>query len=248
MIRVSACLMGITLVATPAFAGSSIYACDNFGLVYQIDVDSLATTTLGAPGSGALSIAPGRNSDEMFAQDHSGQMQVFNTTTLSSSPTGMSIVGNSFCSGNDGYWYTNSFNNDAASLVRFVPDDPFAPQTYLGSGAVGYAGDLAEFGGQIWGATASSEIVRVDRNTGAQTSVGISLANVYGLAFTHDGRLFAGDVFGDIYEVNLNTHAMTLRGNVGIVIFDMSSELGVPAPGAASLLGVAGLIAARRRR
>jgi len=222
-----------------------IYASDG-NAIYRVDVDaqSAPSTTLLRQNAGAFSIAAGNTSDEIFVNDFVDMYSYTISTDTLSGWTGVSVGGNAFGEGLDGFWYMGASN----FIIRNIPDDPnFAPVTIGGQPDL-FAGDFATANdGTSYGAM-NGGISIIDKQTAAQTPFS-PLAGMWGLAFTNDGRMFAGASNGDLFQVNLGNGAATLVGNLGFSIADLASERGViPAPGTGALVGMAAAIVARRRR
>jgi len=92
--------------------------------------------------------------------------------------------------------------------------------------------------------------VTIDPTTGAATSVGSTgLRNPTGLAFDPtSGTLFGVDnTTGELVTIDPTTGAATVVGATGFRNIQ-GLAFAVPTPGAAAVLGLGGLFAARRRR
>jgi hypothetical protein len=231
---------------SPCAHGASIYAATSVGLV-EIDVDAVGgpAATLIDGAVNTFSIAGGPATDRLYVQQFGGDILDYDVNTLSGVTTGANIGGATFGEGLDGFWYASETVGNG--LDRVTPGSP-APGVYLGDGPHFYAGDLAASNSAVLYGSSGDGVVIVDKTDGSQTLLPGSITNLWGLAFTIDGRFFGALGSGAVYELDPNTGAGTFLGNVPYQIYDLASERGVPSPGALTLLAPAAVVATRRRR
>lgn len=225
--------------------GAFVYASDGSS-IYKVNVDAMGgpTATLLRANAGAFNLSAGSNSDQLYVHNGADMYTYTISTDTLSGPTGVSVGGNAFGEGLDGYWYMGASN----FIIRHQPENTgFTPVNLAGSPDM-FAGDLATANdGTTYGAM-NAGISIINKSTGAQSAFS-GPAGMWGLAFTNDGRMIVGSSTGDLFNVNLVTGIPTLLGNIGFSIGDLASERGViPAPGAGALVGLALASASRRRR
>lgn len=242
--------LGLIMVAGSALVaaranGAFVYASDG-NSIYKVNVDAMGgpTAALLRANAGAFNLSAGGNSDQLYVHDGGSMYTYAISTDTLSGPTGVSVGGNAFGEGLDGYWYMGASN----FIIRHEPENTSFTPVVTGGQPDLFAGDFATANdGTSYGAM-NGGISIINKNTAAQTPFS-PLAGMWGLAFTNDGRMIAGSSSGDLYNVNLVTGVPTLLGNIGFSIGDLASERGVivPAPGAGALLGLA-LVGARGGR
>lgn len=243
------CAAALLVAGAPGAWAHTIYACSSNGGLFGIDVDNnLAITTYRSNTSGydAYSIAAGDLPGTLFVQKWwMGAVERFDLGSLQSTPTGAQLFGLAFGEGMDGFWYSNESGPNA--LDRVQPGSAtFVPQ-FLGNGAYAFAGDIAaDAAGVLYGTNMNHELVTLSKTTGAQQVVISNTPTLYGLAFTSDGRLFAGAPSGMVYQVTGG--ALVPVGNVGFSIYDLASERSIPEPASLALVGLSSAAALRRRR
>lgn len=156
--------------------------------------------------------------------------------------------GGSFMGG--AYWYTINDGTGADGLYRY--DVGAGTTTFIGdTGLTGIEGLAADASGTIYAADNSSDsLYTLDAATGAASLVGaftFDVGGVGGIDFAPDGTLLYSTSSGDLYELDATDASVLVSyGDIGPNISALSYR--VPAPGAAALLGLGGLVATRRRR
>lgn len=92
----------------------------------------------------------------------------------------------------------------------------------------------------------SESLYSIDLTGGGATEIGALdiVDNTRGIQYVN-GTLYAVSNTGSLYSIDTATAASTLIGNVG---FSVDAFAAVPAPGGVACIGLAGLVAVRRRR
>lgn len=271
------CGLVAMLAGAPGAAASVIYYNTAGGTaIRSVDVDAGGLpTTLLLNSDSPQGLARGAGANELYYDSindfrtYAHTVGSFNSMALLPGGLETTIGGPvGATEGLDGYWYSLPDPNDPANpaLVRTDPLSASDPGLWLGDWTVNgsqLTGDLATSAdGRLWGVTGNNELVTISKSTGLYTSVigtiidqgtglpvawnGASLPT--GMAFTQDGRLFIAGHGGDLYNVSTLTGVATFVGMVDAGVYDMASELSVPAPGAASVGWAVLLMAGRRRR
>jgi MYXO-CTERM domain-containing protein len=158
-------------------------------------------------------------------------------------------------SGLQGLAYINSSEIAAmdASGVNINFFDPFTGSFVRSfAAAAGTVEGLAYDGGNTLYQLDSGQIVASDVNTGSTL---FTLANPAsgdpfgGTGINYDsGMLVLGSANGNWYKIDALNGTLLDTGNNGLTMYGLATLTAVPAPGALALLGLAGLVGARRRR
>ncbi|MCO6436718.1 MAG: hypothetical protein J5J06_06485 [Phycisphaerae bacterium] len=197
---------------------TKIYAIKNGGELYEIDPDAATTTNVGSV-PGGYAIAPGPTPNSLYVTTASGILTIFDVVSGLGSSVGPGALPLGISEGRDGWLYSIDF----ADLYRTNPGT--GASTFIGSGANVYAGDIAanecgDLFGVPWG-----NLVRVDKISGAQTVVGFNGMVFWGLAFSLDGRLWAAEPYGQLFQLDPDTGAVIDSPmNLGFTPLDMASQ------------------------
>lgn len=107
--------------------------------------------------------------------------------------------------------------------------------------------------GDMFGYDSTSEaLYSIDKNDGSATLIGasgLSLGTIGGMDFSEDGSTLLLSQGDDFYYVDPSDGSFSFIEDIGTFNTSaLSYRMGIPAPGTAALLGLAGFTAARRRR
>ena len=187
-------------------AAPTIYIDDSAGRLGIVDVQTGATTIVGATGVTFTDIAFAPNGD-LFGLSFTGFYRI-NPQTASVAFIGNHGIpeGNALVFDSDGTLY--AAGAQSTSLFRI---DPLSG-TAVALGNIGYhsAGDLAFKDGALYLSSATNELIRISLSTYTGTSVGpIGFNSVFGLATGINGVLY-GISGTRIFSVNTATGAGTL--------------------------------------
>ncbi len=135
--------------------------------------------------------------------------------TMNASPIGLG-------EGRDGFLY----GGDSAALFKFDPLDPFGVFLGVEPAVSPYAGDFAaDLSGTLFGIRNDGDLVTIDKDNGAQTVIGPSLA-FWGLSFSRDGRLWGSRASnGNLYQIDPMTGAATFVMATVPGMADLASQL-----------------------
>lgn len=108
-----------------------------------------------------------------------------------------------------------TFAATADTLYNIVLSGPGA-DTKIGSINTSEAVvDIAWDGSALYG-VASSNLIRIDTNTGAATNIGnLGRSSINALTFDNKGSLYASGIDGNLYKVDKMTGSATVLGNTG---------------------------------
>lgn len=176
-------------------------------------------------------------------------------TQLGTIPFSDSGDGDATLGPGNGRFFVSTDDNDSAdgdSIYAFDNLNGSPTFTEIGETGLSQIIGLAAhpISGLLYGYDSSTEgLYTIDSSTGAATLVGssgMSFPAIGGMDFDASGSTLLLSVGGDLYTVDITSGAVTAAGDVGLNVSALSYR--VPAPGAASLLALGGLAAARRRR
>lgn len=236
--------------AAGAQVGEFLYATNSSGEFHTIDTANASTNEI-RTGTGWQGLAYNPNTDELYAYNGS-QISVRDRNTGIDSPlfnentgadTGLALGRPGF----DRFYSTNG-----GTIFEF---DFAGNQTNAWNAGINSVLDLAaNSAGEIYYADGfnNGDVYRIDPNNGQSTLVYNAGTGGNGgftaIAFGRDGFLYGVTISSDrLLRLDLNNNAFTDIG--GVPYGDVRSMTGlVPTPGAAAVLGLGGLLAARRRR
>lgn len=147
------------------------------------------------------------------------------------------------------------YSTNPANAARFFSIDRntglatgISDPGFAGFGSMGY---VAATGTMYISDTVGDQLLTINRTTGVVTPIGLfGVAAQVGVGMAYDpafGMLAVNNSGTDaLYSLNLSTGAATLISN--LTSGNMLSLVFIPAPGTIALLGVAGVLASRRRR
>ncbi len=230
---------------------SNLYRIDNYAT-------SPAAVNIGETGHIMFDLAIDPTTDRFYAIDDSRQL--FELNPLTGQAT---LIGNTGISGSQ-----NALAFDASGQLfswgrldsqLYKLDKTNAAATPVGSTSYFAAGALAmNAGGQLFGSTTGSDLIRIDPASGNGTLVGPLGLVALGLAFDAGLTLYAGEGgdmsnLANLWTVNTSNGVPTFIGNVaGAGNFGLGGlAFQVPEPAALGSLAVGAAIAAmalRRRR
>ncbi|MEM9559504.1 MAG: hypothetical protein AAF995_04300 [Planctomycetota bacterium] len=149
---------------------------------------------------------------------------------------------------NGSYWF-NADEGNGDTLFRY--DIGSGTLNTLGAtGLTGIQGLAVDAAGRIVAIDTDDNLYELDGSSGASSLVGnlgIDVNAIGGLDYSADGQLVALTDFGLLYAVDDTTGAAgTFFGDLAFNGSTLSFR--VPTPGAAGVLALGGLVAARRRR
>ena len=225
--------------------------------VYRIDTATggvtlvAATPSLTASGAGGNGLAFDATSNAFYYVRRSGSTNFFMRNVGGTETTlGAIVAPGVYYSGtfyNGHYWAIR--NGSSNSIVRLTPAGAGFTQAVVPLAFPLNAdfGDIASTATGLTYASCSSGFLRFDLNALGTPAVNLNpTAGNYQIAFGNTG-LFA--VQGtNIYSVNTMNGVRTFTAAVSAPGYGFNDLASIPAPGAAALLGVAGVAGARRRR
>ena len=255
-------LLAASLLAL-ACAGSPAHADFVYGLnagagrgIHQIDTTTGATTLVAATpsltvsGSGGNGLAYDAANNAFYYVRQTGTTRFFmrnvagTETTLGAITAPGLVYSGTFYNGH--YWAVR--NGSANTALRLTPAGAGFTQAILPIGLPVNAsfGDIASTATGLTYAACSAGFFSFNLSTPGSPATTVTLApSNYQIAFGNTG-LFAA-LGSNIYSVNTATGIRTFTAATapGLSFNDLAS---IPAPGAAAVLGLAGLAGGRRRR
>ncbi|MCB9846561.1 MAG: hypothetical protein H6811_11330 [Phycisphaeraceae bacterium] len=260
-------LAGLALAASGASA--QLFGSDNVGNYFEVSEIDGSATLITSDGStynfvgGATEIEIDQSTGIGYAQNPNGSFsgnQFVATTGASAGPTvftlgsftGLEYVGGTLF----GAYITGGGGAAPSTLATLDPTTGASVDIGLtGVGPVtGLAYDVSS--GIMYGSTAgvpgvsTSLLVTIDLGSGLATPIGDTGVVLGSIEFGSNGRLYGGGGqvnTGQIFVIDLGTATPTHIGDTGLDTVVTGLSL-LPAPGGVALLGLGGLIAARRRR
>ncbi len=199
-----------------------IYALSGSGGIFEVDPDAATTTFLGAI-PGGFDLAAGPDADTLFVTLSNGDLYEYSIGGNTFTFVGSGVPFIASTEGKDGWLYT------ASGSTMYQVDPNTGANTLLGAGVDYYSGDLATDNcGTAYGlvATKLSTVSKVD---GSQTLVGNNGLSLWGLAYSADGRLWAGRPGGNLLQLDKNTGLVLQTAmNLGFTAFDLASQPHAP--------------------
>lgn len=243
------------LVATASagpLVGVAAYDPFNSAALYSIDTATGAATLIGDTGVAEFNgLAFERATGTLYGYTTDAELYTINTTTGAATlvANGFGIVpeGGIAIDATGAILSTNG--GEIGTVDRLTGN--YSTIGSLGLAASADVSGLTSGNGVVYAYEMfQDQLLSIDTTTGAASVIGDSLLatneNTAGLAWDFvSGGLFFSDGF-DLFSLDAATGAGTRLGSHGVVGF--SGLAFIPAPGAASLFGLAGLVAARRRR
>lgn len=261
-------LMGACALAL--FAGSAIggatpgtlYAVDSSRALYKIDMDTGAKTLVATVSSNASTTAGlcYRPDNDTIYLSSSGNDSLYTLDVTTGTATLVGAYGDSSVVMHGIEWDTSTGTMYAASggggnFNAYTINPATGAGTLLGPMGVSSFTNLGydSINNVMYATNSGTDaFYSFNRTTGALTLIG-SLGgptNPNGLAFNRDnGKLYMVDNNTDLlYTIDVSTGVATAVGSTGTGNLLGLVYVPVPTPGAASLMGVAGVAALRRRR
>lgn len=224
-----------------------VYIASSSGL-HSVNVDTGVVSAVSAEAGGLFNISAGDLPGLLYATTSgTGGVLTFELGVGWGSAPGL-VSGNAFGEGRDGYLYVGG----STDFRRLNPVT--GEVVMVTSSIIPFAGDIATSpAGVTYGSLRFGAFAVIDRQTGEQTIVGSTPSELWGLAFTRDGRLWGMDQAGRFFRVDPSTgEATEVFQLTGLgTVNDLASEPSpVPGPSSMSLIVLGAGIAqlGRRRR
>lgn len=240
----------ITFAAAAALAapalGQTVTIVNDMGL-YTLDLDFFQTTQVVA-STDLVDVAASDQLGEAFVRSLAQSYSVVNLSGGSVASTGVASQGGAFGEGNNGLWYTSGDSATVAGSVLTAIDPrstSVAPQPVVDFGS--RIGDIAALpNGRVFASLDTGDLVEVDVNTGAFSTV-LNVGKTFeGLASTAAGDLWGFTAGGSAFFISPDAGTAFDEGKIGMNVLDAGSQIAIPAP--AGMLVLAGLPMFTRRK